>query len=672
MELPPLGPYVYLQTLKDIDKSYAERALDYSTFDLNKNYSNNFNNEKQHEIQPILNAVIQLENMAAAEAIKEQYAINSYRKKITNYLTSETKQNPIPPELKKNLTLQLENIKKMDINSYMNNENNFINSLNITIQNIHSYKRRLSEISVLKKNTEEIKQGYEQGAQSHLAKFLLNRKSRSTVTDNDKIRDRALNKLIKTEIKKLGLKFPQLESELTSVFFIDFTGWLANSAAYISYESLSPSEMLILFNQYASQNQNKLTETHLYRMAREAQNNNTQFKKLLEDMQSTLKSTFLTEQEYKQYKEFVESKKGEEKPPGIKIHDIDYSFKQINDLLETYEKNPSKAKKKYTFTLETKTSQGNFYERMSTILKNSIDVRGNVAADLILPIGTVTFTAQQQEQQKELMSLADDMGEIITTHFEKTKQASIDNFNQMVDSQSALHERLQKRLDTSEQNIQKISNIIGEKFFIAHETTKLYRSAESKKSNRVIEEFHGRKMKVMMALAKLYASTNLSENMINHNELITFLINIHKDTLAQEHNINPLETYLSIFAGLLMFDDIKEIADVSAKKIINDLNGSTINQLHVYNLGGVYYPLSVILNNLIIQLKNGINDINSIDYSKTAIVKIHPPNKIAEHKDGTLASWKALANTTIHNTELQVYFLKGFNEYIKDLFQPSI
>jgi len=106
-------------------------------------------------------------------------------------------------------------------------------------------------------------------------------------------------------------------------------------------------------------------------------------------------------------------------------------------------------------------------------------------------------------------------------------------------------------------------------------------------------------MKILSSLAKLYASDKLSSNMINSSDLIIYLLNVHQDTLAGESNLEPLETYLSLFAGLLMFDDIKEIVDVASDDIINNLNLSTINQLHVYNLGGIYYPVSVILYNLI-------------------------------------------------------------------------
>jgi hypothetical protein len=56
-------------------------------------------------------------------------------------------------------------------------------------------------------------------------------------------------------------------------------------------------------------------------------------------------------------------------------------------------------------------------------------------------------------------------------------------------------------------------------------------------------------------------------------KLMTFLINIDPATLAGANGENKsrLETYFSIFAGLLMFDDIKDIAAKSFMEVKNNI-----------------------------------------------------------------------------------------------------
>jgi len=104
-------------------------------------------------------------------------------------------------------------------------------------------------------------------------------------------------------------------------------------------------------------------------------------------------------------------------------------------------------------------------------------------------------------------------------------------------------------------------------------------------------------MNILSALAKLYSSPILSNSLIKPEMLITYLINISDVTLA--HNKDPLETYLSLFAGLLMFDDIKTLAESGVRQITSNIETSTVDCIHVYNIDGIFIPISVILNNLI-------------------------------------------------------------------------
>ena len=168
-------------------------------------------------------------------------------------------------------------------------------------------------------------------------------------------------------------------------------------------------------------------------------------------------------------------------------------------------------------------------------------------------------------------------------------------------------------------------------------------------------------MNALSALTKLYASPILANNMVDPKLLMTYLLNISDVTLAA--NQAPLETYLSIFAGLLMFDDIKSLAETGTKEIISNINVASVECLHLYNIDGVFLPISVILNNLINQMDSVANDLASLNNTGTATVKIEGPTPMAPEKS-TPNAWNDLANETLGGTTIQIHFLAGFSNYI--------
>ena len=156
-------------------------------------------------------------------------------------------------------------------------------------------------------------------------------------------------------------------------------------------------------------------------------------------------------------------------------------------------------------------------------------------------------------------------------------------------------------------------------------------------------------MSALSAMTKLYASSTLSSAMIDPKMMMLYLINIDDVTLAV--NKRPLETYLSLFAGLLMYDDISEIATYGIKQIQSNVDTSTtVECIHVYNIGGIYFPISVILNDLISQMNQIVSNLE-IDNSRTVTAEIIGPTPTPPKKS-TPDSWVTLANETIQATKI--------------------
>lgn len=652
--LPPFGPFVYLDSLNNKYKAYASGAATYSTFNLQKNSKNN----SGQLIDPIKSAITQLTNIADSQNQIEHQAISNYLKKIDEHI----KDPDIPDLLKNKLKQQKASIKNIDFENFTTNQYDLINAINTIQQDLNTYKRRLQEI-VTPVSSKVAKQRLVFDIRPRVENFLMGEKRTKKTSQRSIQRDIKIKEKIK---QALGTKIkpPELAQEIISLVFIDFNNWTENNKG-ISYNKILPKDIDELFSEYEEGFKKRDMhgqETHLQRIIK---TNSKELITLANDVKKELHSTYLSQQEYQLLKDFADSpdkynEKGEKIQENRVIKDITYSKRQAKNLVETYNANiDSQEGNIYAFNYHTATSHGNFFEVFSTIISSGVNVGGNVGADLIIPIGTITITKKEQQEQKKLMTLSDSISKILTDNFNQQQEYTIDNFKSQIECQQKLSDSLQEKMSLTEKALQKISSD-GEQFFIAHESLKLYRGVETKNSK--FEEFHGREMNILSALSKLYASPILSDSMISSEHLITYLINISNATLA--NNKEPLETYLSLFAGLLMFDDIKSLAETSIASVRDQIQTQKLNCIHLYNIGGIYMPVSIFLYNLIEQLQNGLT---IIDNTNTATASIEGKDP-SEPETSTLEDWNQLAQNTISSTTIQIHFLKDFTDYIANLF----
>ena len=91
--------------------------------------------------------------------------------------------------------------------------------------------------------------------------------------------------------------------------------------------------------------------------------------------------------------------------------------------------------------------------------------------------------------------------------------------------------------------------------------------------------------------------------------------------------------------------------------------------MHVYGINNIYFPISAILDNLIIQVEEAVQSqsILFINSDKTAHAHIIQRAPSFNKKGSTQKDWEELSEKTIQSTKIQIGFLAGFINYIGDL-----
>ena len=117
--------------------------------------------------------------------------------------------------------------------------------------------------------------------------------------------------------------------------------------------------------------------------------------------------------------------------------------------------------------------------------------------------------------------------------------------------------------------------------FVLHESTKFYLTVE-KGTKRA---YHGREMNIFNYIQEAAITGTFNQDTLNF-----MAMNLATDSIGAA-NKEPLETYLSMFAGLLMFDDFS----VVAKQLTNQIPLATSTHLHFYRLQDLYFPSSYFL-----------------------------------------------------------------------------
>ena len=198
--------------------------------------------------------------------------------------------------------------------------------------------------------------------------------------------------------------------------------------------------------------------------------------------------------------------------------------------------------------------------------------------------------------------------------------------------------------------------------FILHETTKNYSNLERGKWPGHMSSFIGREMKMSNYL-KAIQSMNIKNLNIDEVRFITF--NLATDALGN-YLLDPLKSYLSIFGGLIMFDDFSLVA----REFTENLKFSNIDNIHLYHLQDTYFPASMFLQatyNSMMQLEDELLDGNGFTVNIN-VPTIDYYENLTNYGTTFEQRWAGVRDYADKNTAITLYFGHNFINLMSQLF----
>lgn len=145
---------------------------------------------------------------------------------------------------------------------------------------------------------------------------------------------------------------------------------------------------------------------------------------------------------------------------------------------------------------------------------------------------------------------------------------------------------------------------------------------------------------------------------------------------------NILADYFSIFAGMLMFDDVENMA----REAYNQIEYTNTNVIHVYKINNIYMPASMVLSYISNELEEGANMIMARAAAK-AYINVSAADKVItdwlenkwrhganENRPGyisgyySMGEWPRVASKISSTTRVKITFLGSFISFIDKMF----
>lgn len=362
-----------------------------------------------------------------------------------------------------------------------------------------------------------------------------------------------------------------------------------------------------------------------------------------------------------------------------KKYDIDdkKSFKNI--LESTGNKSLLKNFRKLKFKVVTNTSHGNFMEFFEQFISSSISdksfqsrtgqgVDEYAIGSVTCYIDTDDFVDYVDSVEKAIIQARNGIRKAVENdQTERLKQMN----KSVIEAEKVLTNKIKEvnKLDSELNNV-----------FIYHESFKLSKSAEV----GLKSAFKGREMAILNYIDTIYTIPQDILTLPDKENLYFLALNLAEAASGPIKVKDILRHYLSVFAGLLMFDDVEHIAT----DIEDNLSLSVVKNIHLYNLNGIYVPSSIILSYTYTQmmalynLSTKIKETSGMGAAVT-IVSAAANKKIKEvvswtdnqeyPDDGKTYSyhWYELANDVASGTTVRIAFLSGFLKLIDDLSNPN-
>ena len=192
----------------------------------------------------------------------------------------------------------------------------------------------------------------------------------------------------------------------------------------------------------------------------------------------------------------------------------------------------------------------------------------------------------------------------------------------------------------------------------------------SDKNNQISEGFFKRGGFQSEERVNLANLSGLFDNLdVNIDTLITSIMQLSNGAIGEGKD-KDIKNILARLVAASMFDDINEIGRHST---------TGVQSIHLFNLGGNYFPLSVYFSLLGQAFNSAIKDLNMKDIHKLISISLDYPKDIVfpsdedqgvwerENNASHLQAWEYQRNYMMTNTHVGYHFLKGFKEILANL-----
>ena len=324
-----------------------------------------------------------------------------------------------------------------------------------------------------------------------------------------------------------------------------------------------------------------------------------------------------------------------------------------------------------TFQIEgsAQSQHGNVYELIESIFQEGFKVSGNMATDII----TYTIGWNIKQDNAALATLSEEIGKIYTDAYAQLQSIPKDEIRDTREILNNMNKEIDKLIRATEKNMQNLKELDLDNMFVFHESLKLSSSAETGR-NKLNGGFSGRKMSIMSYIDSLYTMSDSMTMPLDRTALGFLSLNLTPGAVAESMK-EPLEQYLSLYAGMVMFDDLANMAE-EAVSMINAFSPSgKIMQIHLYNLNGIYVPASMILSYISDAVDTTYSQIVSDAAAEVTITTL--ANKtyaqyLTTRNSGkpfnlTSDTWKSVAADSASNTKISITFLASFKAFIEKL-----
>lgn len=231
---------------------------------------------------------------------------------------------------------------------------------------------------------------------------------------------------------------------------------------------------------------------------------------------------------------------------------------------------------------------------------------------------------------------------------------TLNNIKQEV-SNSNITQDPKKLTQIYQKNLEELENKLNnlQKAFVIHESVKFYTTLED---GTRLKALHGRQMLIsnyINSIDNFGVGANLDTRWLSF-----AIYNLATDALGA-YLKDPLQTYLAIFAGIIMFDDF----GVIAKQATSAIQFSNITNLHLYHINDIYVPASLFLQAVyekMNQVQDSILSESAFSTIITGIPTINYKNNPLAYGPNLISRWgpvKEKSNSINIELEFAAHFL---------------